>query len=197
MRRSLAPFSGPESLVHTRSLADFITTTSGLGFRYTPRFSRYVGARSAGCHTKEEWCRCLGRSRNSNGDDHAEITLADTVRMWLITELDGKSHTSQMPKPKLSHTLVGWLPAPPDITGTTPGRWSMLRGIEGPRHGLKLGLNGPLRQLGCSAHRFRPDPRGPFSVSLRKSTEVSFDELSPGISWLIRFSHFGSFQFVG
>jgi hypothetical protein len=32
MRRSLAPFSGPESLVHTRSLADFITTTSGFRF---------------------------------------------------------------------------------------------------------------------------------------------------------------------
>ena len=32
MRRSLAPFSGPESLVHTRSLADFITTMSGFRF---------------------------------------------------------------------------------------------------------------------------------------------------------------------
>jgi pimeloyl-ACP methyl ester carboxylesterase len=32
MRRSLARFSGPESLVHTRSLADFITTTSGFRF---------------------------------------------------------------------------------------------------------------------------------------------------------------------
>jgi transposase InsO family protein len=32
MRRSLAPFIGPESLVHTRSLADFITTTSGCRF---------------------------------------------------------------------------------------------------------------------------------------------------------------------
>ena len=30
--RSLAPFSGPESSVHTRSLADFITTTSGFRF---------------------------------------------------------------------------------------------------------------------------------------------------------------------
>jgi hypothetical protein len=30
--RSLARFSGPESLVHTRSLADFITTTSGFRF---------------------------------------------------------------------------------------------------------------------------------------------------------------------
>ena len=35
MLRSLAPFSGPESLGHTRSLADFITTMSDLGFRYT------------------------------------------------------------------------------------------------------------------------------------------------------------------
>jgi hypothetical protein len=32
MRRSLAPFSGPELLVHTRSLVDFITTTSGFRF---------------------------------------------------------------------------------------------------------------------------------------------------------------------
>ena len=32
MRRSLVPFTGPESLVHTRSLADFITTTSGCRF---------------------------------------------------------------------------------------------------------------------------------------------------------------------
>ena len=32
MRRSLAPFSGPELLVHTRSLADFITTTFGFRF---------------------------------------------------------------------------------------------------------------------------------------------------------------------
>src|ERR1035437_10138845 len=31
-RRSLARFSGPESLVHTRSLTDFITTTSGFRF---------------------------------------------------------------------------------------------------------------------------------------------------------------------
>jgi len=32
MRRSLAPFTAPELLVHTRSLADFITTTSGFRF---------------------------------------------------------------------------------------------------------------------------------------------------------------------
>ena len=32
MRRSLAPFSGAESLGHTQSLADFITTTSGFRF---------------------------------------------------------------------------------------------------------------------------------------------------------------------
>ena len=32
MPRSLARFSGPESLIHTRSLADFITTTSGFRF---------------------------------------------------------------------------------------------------------------------------------------------------------------------
>ena len=38
MRRSLAPFSGPESLVHTRSWADFITTTSAF------RFSVHTGA---------------------------------------------------------------------------------------------------------------------------------------------------------
>jgi len=37
MRRSLARFSGQESLVHMRSLADFITTTSGF------RFSVYTG----------------------------------------------------------------------------------------------------------------------------------------------------------
>jgi len=37
MLRSLARFSGPESLVHTRSLADFITTTSGCRFSvHTP-----------------------------------------------------------------------------------------------------------------------------------------------------------------
>lgn len=32
MRRSLAPFSRPESSVHTRSLADFIITMSGFRF---------------------------------------------------------------------------------------------------------------------------------------------------------------------
>src|SRR5665647_2961668 len=32
MRRSPARFSGPESLVYTRSLADFITATSGFRF---------------------------------------------------------------------------------------------------------------------------------------------------------------------
>src|SRR5208282_573580 len=32
MLRSLARYSGPESLIHTRSLADFITTTSGFRF---------------------------------------------------------------------------------------------------------------------------------------------------------------------
>src|SRR5580693_6969522 len=32
MRRLSPPFSGPEALVHTRSLADFITTTSGCRF---------------------------------------------------------------------------------------------------------------------------------------------------------------------
>jgi len=39
MRRSLGPFTAPESLVHTRSLADFITTTSGFRFSvYTRAF---------------------------------------------------------------------------------------------------------------------------------------------------------------
>ena len=37
MRRSLAPFTAPESLVHTRSLADFITTMSGFRFSVQPR----------------------------------------------------------------------------------------------------------------------------------------------------------------
>jgi hypothetical protein len=32
MRQSLAPFSGPESSPQTRSLADFIATTSGFRF---------------------------------------------------------------------------------------------------------------------------------------------------------------------
>jgi hypothetical protein len=40
MRRSLAPFSGPELLVHTRSLADCITTTSGF------RFSVHTGMKT-------------------------------------------------------------------------------------------------------------------------------------------------------
>jgi hypothetical protein len=35
MRRSLAPFSGLESSVRARSLADFIPLSLGLGFRYT------------------------------------------------------------------------------------------------------------------------------------------------------------------
>jgi hypothetical protein len=39
--RSLAQFSGPESLVQTRSLADFITTTSG---------SRFSVHTEVGCH---------------------------------------------------------------------------------------------------------------------------------------------------
>ena len=41
MRRSLAPFSGQESLVHTRSLVDFITTMPAL------RFSVHTPPRSA------------------------------------------------------------------------------------------------------------------------------------------------------
>src|SRR5260370_33927078 len=37
MRRSRALFSGPESLIHTRSLADFITTTFAFRFSvHTP-----------------------------------------------------------------------------------------------------------------------------------------------------------------
>lgn len=32
MHQSLAPFSGPETLGHARSLADFITATSGFRF---------------------------------------------------------------------------------------------------------------------------------------------------------------------
>ena len=32
MRRSLAPFSGSDLSIHTRSLADFITITSGFRF---------------------------------------------------------------------------------------------------------------------------------------------------------------------
>jgi hypothetical protein len=39
MHRSLAPFSGPEPLGHTQSLADFITTTFGF------RFSVHTAAR--------------------------------------------------------------------------------------------------------------------------------------------------------
>src|SRR5665811_872211 len=46
MRRSLAPFSGSESSIHTRSWADFITTTSG--FRFSVHRSRgQVAARFA------------------------------------------------------------------------------------------------------------------------------------------------------
>jgi hypothetical protein len=47
--RSLARFSGPESLIHTRSLADFITTTSGF------RFSVHTGNAdiiSSPCHVR-------------------------------------------------------------------------------------------------------------------------------------------------
>jgi hypothetical protein len=41
MRRSLAPFSGSESSIHTRSWADFITTTSGFRFSvHTGRVAR-------------------------------------------------------------------------------------------------------------------------------------------------------------
>jgi hypothetical protein len=40
MRRSLARFSGPELLVHTPSLADFITTTSEF------RFSVHTGVQN-------------------------------------------------------------------------------------------------------------------------------------------------------
>jgi hypothetical protein len=51
MRRSLAPFSEPESLVHTRSLADFITTTSGFRFSVhtglEPRSGPWLTAQSS------------------------------------------------------------------------------------------------------------------------------------------------------
>ena len=40
MRRSLAPFSGSESSIHTRSWADFITTTSG--FRFSVHTALYA-----------------------------------------------------------------------------------------------------------------------------------------------------------
>src|SRR5690242_9278649 len=51
MRPSLAPFSGPESLVHTRSLADFITTTFGC------RFSVHTGPQGTwvGFSTSSNW----------------------------------------------------------------------------------------------------------------------------------------------
>jgi len=42
MRRSLAPSTAPESLVHTRSLANFITATSG--FRFSVHTAAAVGA---------------------------------------------------------------------------------------------------------------------------------------------------------
>ena len=44
MRRPLAPCSGPELLVHTRSLADCITTTSGRKFSvHTPGLDGTLG----------------------------------------------------------------------------------------------------------------------------------------------------------
>ena len=48
MRRSLVPFTGPESLVHTQSSADFITTTSGFRFSVHTR----LGMRA---RATEEW----------------------------------------------------------------------------------------------------------------------------------------------
>src|SRR5680860_133304 len=48
MRRSLAPFTAPESLVHAQSLADFITTTSGFRFSvHTPLAGLLSWAREA------------------------------------------------------------------------------------------------------------------------------------------------------
>ena len=48
MLRSLARFSGPESLGHTQSLADFITTMSGF------RFSVHTGPLIAGKFIKTD-----------------------------------------------------------------------------------------------------------------------------------------------
>ena len=42
MRRSLAPFTAPEALVHTQSLADSITTTSGFRFSVHTANSRHT-----------------------------------------------------------------------------------------------------------------------------------------------------------
>jgi uncharacterized protein YqgC (DUF456 family) len=45
MRRSLAPFTALEPLVHTRSWADFITTTSGFRFSvHTGAIGAFLGA---------------------------------------------------------------------------------------------------------------------------------------------------------
>jgi hypothetical protein len=41
MRRSLAPFTAAEPLVHTRSLADFITTTSEFRFSVQTRYRNH------------------------------------------------------------------------------------------------------------------------------------------------------------
>ena len=67
--RSLAPFSGPEPLVHTRSLADFITTTSGFGFSvHTARGFRNETAGSQGCvgvfEARDEALRSAGFDRH-------------------------------------------------------------------------------------------------------------------------------------
>jgi len=64
MRRSLAPFSGPESLVHTRSLADFITTTSGFRFSVQTGLVQGVNGRFAGEADSAKLDHASGMSRN-------------------------------------------------------------------------------------------------------------------------------------
>lgn len=63
-RRSLARFSGQESLVHIRSLAAFITTRPALGFRYTqvPAGTNFFVVRICELHDAGIWrCRPVER----------------------------------------------------------------------------------------------------------------------------------------
>ena len=63
MLRSLARFSGPDSLVHARSLADFITTTSG--FRFSVHTAVLLAARSIGVDLLRLGTSC-GKSHSAN-----------------------------------------------------------------------------------------------------------------------------------
>src|ERR1019366_4213426 len=73
MRRSLARFSEPESSVHTRSLAGFITTTSGFRFSvHTARLRRERALRRGKLRQAGGECKgCAGLQEIASVEMHS------------------------------------------------------------------------------------------------------------------------------